>query len=251
MKQNTRFNPTVNGPLHLGHVYTILVNQGEARASGGKFGVRFDDTQRPWIWKLGQEAVDRYREGMKEDLEWLGIQPDYYDSQAAMMEEVESLLKEFGYEPRPEMFRALPEADVVGSNHHFYPYTDRLTAEKVIMDYLEAVTWLIRGKELLTEDCLYQHYADRFEMWSPRRTYLPRLNTGGMDEISKTAGRLKIEEFRKARFDPTELVKLLAHDCVKAFAYEDLSQSSWRVEYVKDAPALGKWAEEALHGISA
>ena len=147
------------------------------------------------------------------------------------------------------MFRALPAADVVGSSHHFYPYTDRITAEKVIMDYLEAITWLIRGVELLTEDCLYQHYADRFERWPPNRTYLPRLSTGGMDEVSKTAGRLKIEDFRKVGFEPKELLGLLAHDCLEAFAYADLSQSSWRVEYVKAAPVLGKWAEEALRGL--
>jgi len=241
MKWNTRFNPTVNGPLHLGHLYTILVNQGEAKASGGKFGVRFDDTQRAWNWKFGHLRVECYREGMKEDLAWLGIEPDFYECQSEMMEKVGYLLAlEFHYAPKPELFGSLPAAEVIGIEHVFYPYTDRLTAEKAIMDCLEGVNWLIRGMDMLPEDCLYSHFCERFLIGTPRRTYIPRLQTG-TDEVSKTAGKFKIEDFRKARFEPTELLNLLRHDC--------LTQDYWRVEFVRATPALGTWAEEALHGL--
>jgi hypothetical protein len=158
-----------------------------------------------------------------------------------MMLKVEYLLKnEFHYKPKPEMFGSLAAAEVIGIDHVFYPYTERLTAEKVIMDCLEGVNWLIRGMDMLPEDCLYSHFCERFLIGTPRKTYIPRLNIG-TNEVSKTAGRIKVEEFRKVGFEPTELLNLLKHDC--------LTQDYWRVEFVRAAPVLGKWAEEALHGL--
>ena len=40
----TRFNPSTNGGLHLGHIYALLVNERFAHDRDGMFYVRFDDT---------------------------------------------------------------------------------------------------------------------------------------------------------------------------------------------------------------
>jgi len=62
---HTRFPPEPNGYLHIGHAKAIILNYSIAKEFGGKFNLRYDDTNPV---KESQEYIDAIRE----DVRWLG-----------------------------------------------------------------------------------------------------------------------------------------------------------------------------------
>lgn len=70
-----RFAPSPTGWLHVGNVRTAIINYLFAKAAGGQFMLRIDDTD-----KARSEA--QYEAGIQEDLKWLGLNWDRLEKQS-------------------------------------------------------------------------------------------------------------------------------------------------------------------------
>ena len=77
---HTRFPPEPNGYLHIGHAKAICINYGTAIRYGGKYNLRFDDTN-------PTKEESEYVESIQRDIKWLGFDwedrlfyaSDYFD----------------------------------------------------------------------------------------------------------------------------------------------------------------------------
>jgi len=187
MKHNTRFVPTITGPLHIGHLYMALVNANEAHRSGGKFVMRVDDTQRYWVHNIDQRLVDQYYDQYCENLSRF-MTVDVFERQSNMPT-VRDIIGEH------EILRFIPKEMwiypqyvewIPCSEMGLYPCAPSLTMEKVVWDFYDDVTWLIRGEDLITEASLYSYFADCIGIPQVKQTYLPRLRTDMRGELGHT-----------------------------------------------------------------
>ena len=64
-----RFAPSPTGDLHVGGVRTALYNWLEARAKGGTYLLRIEDTDR-------ERSKPEHTEAILEGLGWIGLSPD-------------------------------------------------------------------------------------------------------------------------------------------------------------------------------
>lgn len=63
----TRFAPSPNGLLHMGHAYSAIVAHDLAKAAGGQFLLRIEDID-------GARSRADLADGFREDLRWLGLE---------------------------------------------------------------------------------------------------------------------------------------------------------------------------------
>ena len=75
----TRFAPSPTGFIHIGNLRTALMNYLIARKAGGTFILRIDDTD-------PERSKEEYVDGIKRDLEWLGLHWDRIERQSLRLD---------------------------------------------------------------------------------------------------------------------------------------------------------------------
>ncbi len=129
---HTRFPPEPNGYLHVGHAKSIVLNSGLARAFGGKFNLRFDDTNPA---KEEQEYVD----SIINDVKWLGgdfgdrlfYASDYFEQMYAWAQQLIRAGKAFVCDLTPaQMAEYRGDFQVPGRNS---PFRDRSVEENLAL----------------------------------------------------------------------------------------------------------------------
>ena len=75
----TRFAPSPTGHIHVGNLRTALMNWMIARKAGGTFILRIDDTD-------AERSKQEYVDGIREDLEWLGLDWDREERQSERLD---------------------------------------------------------------------------------------------------------------------------------------------------------------------
>jgi glutamyl-tRNA synthetase len=75
----TRFAPSPTGYIHVGNLRTALMNYLIARKAGGTFILRIDDTD-------PERSKEEYVDGIKRDLEWLGLEWDKVERQSERLD---------------------------------------------------------------------------------------------------------------------------------------------------------------------
>lgn len=229
----SRFNPTTNGPLHIGHVYSALVN----RAESDKMILRFDDNQRYWIEKYGRAAMRQFAASQLRDLLWLGIEPDEVSYNSKMEAEANLEIA------RCPHFRVVQDYSPVNAEltptirAKIEPWAPSswLVAEKVVFDHMQDITVMARGLELLQENSLYMYLCGIFGYAPPMMIYIPRLmdhDGREMTDISKTRGEWKVKDLRESGASPEDVIFALRKACLVN------PDGTWHAKNVKLQPSM-------------
>lgn len=212
---NTRFNPNLNGTLHIGHLYTLLVNEYIAHSTGGKFYVRFDDDNYI-VNAQPKEQTSLYMQSQIDDIDWLGLKVDGWSQQSTILPEVRRVIsfhKELIAEEEVQFYYYVPYIVCKTTDWIAVPYVPVQTIERTVMDNMLDIDYVIRGDDFITEYSLYCYFCQKLNLKTPKFVFLPRLN-GLRGDISKSHGGYKISDFRNEGYSAKELKDLVTRACV-------------------------------------
>jgi glutamyl-tRNA synthetase len=225
-----RFAPSPSGNLHIGGGRTALFNWLYARAKGGKFVLRIEDTDR---LRSKQEYVDEILNSLK----WLGFNWDeiYYQSQRFNIyaEFAQKLLKEGkAYtEKSPEregeaiIFKVIPQQvkvnDVIRGEIEFNAalIKDQVLIKSdgaptynfacVVDDATTGITHVIRGDDHISNTPKQVLLYEALGFNLPQFAHLPLIMGIDGGRLSKRTGATAISDYRKMGYLPEALVNYL------------------------------------------
>ena len=165
MTFRTRFAPSPTGPLHIGHAYSAIVAHDMAKAAGGAFLLRMEDTDL-------QRSKPEWDAQILEDLNWLGLsweepvlrQSQQLTSYDPALEKLEAMDLLYPCSCSRADIRAALAAPQEGVTHEVYPGTckGRLMSDRKKGDALRL--HLDRALDVLkSSDVTFEETGDRYK----------------------------------------------------------------------------------------
>jgi glutamyl-Q tRNA(Asp) synthetase len=93
----TRFAPSPNGSLHLGHAFSAIVAHDLANARGGRFLLRIEDID-------GSRSRTELAEEFRADLAWLGLEWEDVPAQSTRTERYDTVASEVLYQTHKVLY---------------------------------------------------------------------------------------------------------------------------------------------------
>lgn len=235
METRVRFAPSPTGYLHVGGSRTALFNWLYAKATGGKFILRIEDTDQA---RSKKEFLDE----ILDSLGWLGMHWDelYFQSQRFDLyrQHAERLLKEgkaylSRLEPTPEnpdpgeaiVFKVEPKAlkmmDVIHGEINFDTSVikDQVLIKSdgtaaynfacVVDDALMNITHVIRGDDHISNTPKQVLIYEALGFSLPKFAHLPLILGKEGGRLSKRTGATAISDYRKMGYLPQALMNYL------------------------------------------
>lgn len=234
-----RFAPSPTGPPHLGNLRTALVNWLVARASGGRFFLRIDDTDRS---RYSAEA----EADMLAALRWLGLDWDegpgkggpnapYRQSERlALYHQAASKLIESGHAYRPAAepevvrlrvpaggqiafkdeirgeitfdYASVPEDPVLIKSDGYPTYH----LASVVDDKAMGVTHVLRGEEWIPSTPIHLFLFEALGAGPPLFAHLPLVTDQNGAKISKRDPHFVFASYQEGGYLPAALLNYLA-----------------------------------------
>jgi glutamyl-tRNA synthetase len=229
VKVRVRFAPSPTGYLHIGGARTCLFNWLYARARGGQFVLRIEDTDQ-------QRSGKQYLDEISDSLSWLGLKWDeiYFQSQRfdIYKEYAEKLLqdKKAYVEKSPEkgdaiIFKVEPQTikinDLIRGEIEFDATTikDQVLIKSdgsptynfacVVDDAAMGITHVIRGDDHISNTPKQVLLYQALGLSAPEFAHLPLILGAEGGRLSKRTGATAVSDYRKMGYLPEALVNYL------------------------------------------
>ena len=222
---NTRIAPSPTGSFHLGTARTAYFNWLAARAAGGSFMLRIDDTDK-------SRYVPGAEDEIIESLQWLGIEPDQVVRQSdnflschatasALLGEDVAIEFDGAIVFRPRYIPNEWNDSVVGTVNTS-PEDRRIASQMVLMrsdgtptyhfasvvnDFMFGIDWIIRGVDhisnTLRQICLFKELGK-----PPMFSHIGLVHSDGK-KLSKRDGSMSVLSLRDQGYSPEAVLAFL------------------------------------------
>lgn len=226
MKYITRFAPSPTGMMHIGSARTAYFNWLAARASGGKFILRIDDTD---ISRNDDANVNIIIEAMN----WLGMDYDniYYQSRRIAFYNlvINKMIKsDKAYINDDAVYlRVIDNDDIVLRRSNGMP-TYHLAS--VVDDWMMDVNYIIRGTDHISNLPRHKYIWNTISSFCDKSLDFPKIDHVGLirkdnKKLSKRDGASSILEYRDAGYVPEAMLNFLLR--MGWGPHEDNKENSW------------------------